>query len=148
MENRRNRLHTGVTSHLCKVHSPPPRPRVHPSQSLSDEPCSASESLLQPANTHCSSCWSASRHTCSFPALGINPGHPCRKMMFVWLQAPRRCWVGLAWASGCYDGSVIIGSNCVIGVPSRYSVNVCGMNKCLCESVPAASWGQRQKDSA
>lgn len=45
VENMRNGFHTGVTSHLCKAQSPQPGPRVHPSRSLSDELCSASESF-------------------------------------------------------------------------------------------------------
>lgn len=42
--------------------------------------------------------------------------------------------MGWAWGSGCYFGSGIIGSDCAIGVPSRYLMNVCGMNTSLDES--------------
>lgn len=45
------------------------------------------------------------------------------------------------------DGSGIIGRNRAVGVPSRCSVKTCGMNKCLAEWVPEASWGQRHKES-
>lgn len=57
-------------------------------------------------------------------------------------------WGGPGLGLWMFDGSGIIGSNCAIGVPSRCSGNMYGMDKCLDELVPGASVGQRHKHSA